>query len=115
MQWAARTALAVMVAAALLPTVIRAATAYSEDPITRAMVICTSTAPAPAPSDGDDKVMVDCPLCTLQAHSTVPMTASPDVLLIQHLGQAVPTLFLQAPRLLFAWAPAQSRAPPVRA
>lgn len=56
-----------------------------------------------------------CPLCGLAGHAlALPQAAlgwSPE----GALSHAVPSLFQQAHRLLFAWAPTQARAPPSRA
>jgi hypothetical protein len=53
-----------------------------------------------------------CPFCGLAGHAP----ALPPALLVWQLddglAHAVPRLFLQAPRALYAWAPAQARAPP---
>ncbi|MDZ7813785.1 MAG: DUF2946 family protein [Ideonella sp.] len=55
-----------------------------------------------------------CALCGLAASPAAPPAASAGPALHQGLSQAVPELFLQAPRPLFAWASAQPRAPPLR-
>ena len=57
-----------------------------------------------------------CPLCGLGAQAPALPPAQPLPLLDDHgLSQALPSLFLQAPRPLFAWASAQPRAPPLTA
>ena len=53
-----------------------------------------------------------CPLCGLAASPAAPPAAAATVVLGSGLSQAVPRLFLAAPRPLFAWATLQARAPP---
>lgn len=53
-----------------------------------------------------------CPLCGLAASPSAPPQAAPSLVLDPGLSQAVPRLFLAAPRPLFAWATLQARAPP---
>lgn len=56
-----------------------------------------------------------CDYCSLQ-NSTPALPSVASVLsLPMELGHEVPELFLQAPRRLHAWSPAQSRAPPLSA
>lgn len=57
----------------------------------------------------------NCPYCALHSDELAPPPAPLGLLPLAELGQAVPTLFLQAPRTLFAWASAQPRAPPLNA
>lgn len=56
-----------------------------------------------------------CPLCGLAGHA--PALAPTLLVWLPDggLSHAVPHLFLQAPRPLFAWAPSQARAPPLNA
>ncbi len=54
-----------------------------------------------------------CPYCALSAPALGLPPAVPAVLPPQALAQAVPALFLHAPRTLFAWRSAQPRGPPV--
>ncbi|OYT85553.1 MAG: hypothetical protein CFE46_17560 [Burkholderiales bacterium PBB6] len=55
-----------------------------------------------------------CPLCGLGGQAPLPPSAPPtDALATPALSHAVPRLFLQAHRPLFAWAAAQPRAPPL--
>ncbi len=53
-----------------------------------------------------------CPYCALSAPALGPPPAVPAVLPPRPLAQAVPALFLHAPRTLFAWRSAQPRGPP---
>ncbi|WP_428504712.1 DUF2946 domain-containing protein [Roseateles sp.] len=54
-----------------------------------------------------------CPFCAMHSDDLAPPPAPVCELQLPELGQTVPTLFLQAPRTLFAWASAQPRAPPL--
>jgi Protein of unknown function (DUF2946) len=56
-----------------------------------------------------------CPLCGLGGSPVAPPPVAAPVTFLIDLGNATPTLFLRAPRPLFAWAAAQPRAPPLRA
>ncbi|WP_090437159.1 DUF2946 domain-containing protein [Duganella sp. CF458] len=56
-----------------------------------------------------------CPFCATHTDIAGPIPASPIVIHPAGLVSAVPRLFLQVPRTLFTWAPAQSRAPPAAA
>ena len=109
-----------MLAFALVPTVSRAmsfvqgGSAWAE--------ICTPQGMRTVLVDGgatDDNMPAtaaagaDCPYCSLCGHLAALPPASPSVLPPMVAEAAVPTLFLQAPRTLFAWASAQPRAPPV--
>jgi hypothetical protein len=54
-----------------------------------------------------------CPFCLTHAGS-FGLPPSPAVVVAVTVGEDVrPPLFFHAPRLLFAWTPAQSRAPPL--
>lgn len=68
-----------------------------------------ATDPAQPESAG---ATMDCPYCAL--HSELALPTTPHAVLIHaiEVSSFVPRLFLQAPRALFIWAPAQSRAPP---
>jgi hypothetical protein len=61
------------------------------------------------------KHMEHCPLCSLSAAAMAWRQPAPAVAEPLGLGQALPALFLHAPRPLFAWASAQPRAPPALA
>lgn len=54
-----------------------------------------------------------CPFCAMHSDDLAPPPAPSIELQLPELGQTLPTLFLQAPRTLFAWASAQPRAPPL--
>jgi len=54
-----------------------------------------------------------CPYCAMHSDDLAPPPAPQLELQIPELGQTLPTLFLHAPRTLFAWASAQPRAPPL--
>jgi hypothetical protein len=53
-----------------------------------------------------------CPLCGLQAAAPALPPAAANGLPLLNLSHALPTLFLAAPRPLFAWRATQPRAPP---
>jgi hypothetical protein len=64
---------------------------------------------APAAQVGQ---LEQCGYCVLSAGAApLPVVASPD-LPVAEAAKALPALFLQAPRTLFAWLSAQPRAPP---
>lgn len=59
--------------------------------------------------------MERCPVCPLHQGSTaLPPAPLLSWLPDSRLAHALPQLFLSAPRPLFAWAPAQARAPPLQ-
>jgi hypothetical protein len=59
--------------------------------------------------------MERCPVCALHQGSTaLPPAPLLSWLPDSRLAHALPQLFLSAPRPLFAWAPAQARAPPLQ-
>lgn len=60
-----------------------------------------------APAAGDH-----CPYCSLAHTPVVPAAAVASVMTPPAGADALPALFLHAPRTLFAWASAQPRAPP---
>ena len=114
-------ALAAMLALALLPSVSHALRFAQGDPQSLAE-ICTPQGMRTVLVDGgatDDNMPAtaaagaDCPYCSLCGHLAALPPASPSVLPPMVAEAAVPTLFLQAPRTLCAWASAQPRAPPV--
>lgn len=54
-----------------------------------------------------------CPACLIQAHAPgLPPAEMAPLPLQATASQAVPSLFLRAPRPLFAWSPLSARAPP---
>ena len=114
-------ALAAMLALALLPSVSHALRFSQGDPLNLAE-ICTPQGMRTVLVDGgatDDNMPAtaaagaDCPYCSLCGHLAALPPASPSMLPPLVAQAAVPSLFLQAPRTLFAWASAQPRAPPV--
>jgi hypothetical protein len=113
-------ALAAMLALALLPSVSHALRFAQGDPLSLAE-ICTPQGMRTVLVDGaaDDNMPAtaaagaDCPYCSLCGHLAALPPASPSMLPPMVAQAAVPSLFLQAPRTLFAWASAQPRAPPV--
>lgn len=56
-----------------------------------------------------------CDYCSLQNSTPALPSVASSLSLPLDLGHEVPELFLQAPRRLHAWSPAQSRAPPLSA
>ncbi|MFY8116566.1 MAG: DUF2946 domain-containing protein [Roseateles sp.] len=59
--------------------------------------------------------MERCPVCPLhQSGTALPPATLLHWLPDSRLAHALPLLFLSAPRPLFAWAPAQARAPPLQ-
>ncbi len=56
-----------------------------------------------------------CPYCSAQFGSALPPAPDLSPSFSVAGGAVVPTLFLIAPRPLFAWSPAHPRAPPARA
>jgi hypothetical protein len=106
-------ALLLFVLATLAPGVSRAMTAW-QGAASPWSVVCTTTAPdgTPTPGDGVAHAMDHCPLCRVQGHApALPPTAALAVLPLA-LSQAVPALFLAAPRPLFAWSAHAPRGPP---
>ena len=71
----------------------------------------TRTASDPQSSPGAEAAR--CPMCLAQAPVALPTPTASNWLMASALSQAVPALFLSAPRPLFSWAPARSRGPPV--
>nr|UOZ97023.1 hypothetical protein NCPCFENI_00929 [Cupriavidus sp.] len=55
----------------------------------------------------------ECPYCSLQTSKF--LTASPVSFASAQMASTLPSLFYQAPKPLFAWAQARSRAPPLSA
>lgn len=66
------------------------------------------------PGDSRAHALEHCPYCS--THTTVPglPPTAPAGLILDAQEHRVPALFLAAPRTLFAWAIAQSRAPPLK-
>lgn len=86
--------------------------------------ICTSTgvkqvkvtdgeSDKPFSSGKHDQHSEDCPFCRTHADTVGLPPTSAAIVFIPAAPQSYPFLFYQAPRPLFTWAPAQSRAPPL--
>ena len=106
--------------AALLPALssARMAVRTAQSPW---LVICSvhnplSSAASRTASDPDSSSgaqTVRCPMCLAQTPVAMPTPTASAWLTVSALSQAVPALFLSAPRPLFSWAPVRSRGPPV--
>jgi len=107
----------VLVLASLAPGVSRAL-AFAKGDAWALGQVCSATASsrtdgAPAPAGDLMHAFEHCPFCALHSDGLVPPPAVPQGLAAPALSFALPALFLHAPRPLFAWAPAQARAPPL--
>lgn len=118
----------VVLLGALAPTVSRWVHASSTLPVPLALLeVCmtreggasrigipASQAPADAAPASDILHLDHCPFCVLQGdgHGMPPANALASVA-ARDVGDAVPALFLQAPRPLHAWAAAAPRGPPL--
>ena len=107
--------------AALAPPLARLLAASNGAGANNSIEICTVAGMRYVSLDqaGPDKApaapamaMDDCPYCTLHADVPALPPSIPLMLAIDTRTGILPTLFYQARRPLFAWAPAQSRAPP---
>jgi hypothetical protein len=106
-------AVVLMLAVALLPTVSRLATAMTNGQLIFLQEICTVSSAA----DGNDapapvKAMTACPYCLLQAELPYPVQPSALAAVVLQPLYFLPRLFHLAPSPLFAWINALSRAPP---
>jgi Protein of unknown function (DUF2946) len=103
--------LVLLVLALLAPTLMRASTDRS--PWTEICTTANKVADAKA-SHGQPAASVHehCDACFSRLDNTGPAPAPLTLALAAPLPQAVPPLFLHAPRPLFAWRGAQPRAPP---
>ena len=102
--------LVTLVMVALVPSLSRAA-AFMQGDVAPWSVVCAAPDPAAAPAEARH-LLEHCPLCVLQAGG---LGLPPDLqqgLAPAALGQAMPMLFLRAPRSLQPWSSAQPRAPP---
>lgn len=97
--------------AALAPSLSRMLHAATAD-LNPWSVVCSVPA-----SNGDHEMIVSehCPACLAPAAGWLPMPEQHAVLAPVALRDQLPRLFLQAPRLLYTWASAQPRAPPLPA
>lgn len=107
--------------ASLAPSISHAINWSSGAAQTVQFEICTSAGlismadpiDAPASPSKHTMAMNDCPMCSIHFdHLGLPPTIFPLLPADTRVGPA-PRLFYQSPRPLFAWAPPQSRAPPV--
>ena len=73
--------------------------------------LATGEAEQPQPAQGVTVHLDHCALCGLAGHAMAPSLVVASATLVKPLTEQ-PTLFLRAPRPLFAWAAAQARAPP---
>lgn len=110
-----RIALALLVVAALLPTLSRML-AFWQHATSPWSVVCTAPAAAgDLAGDAAQMATEHCPMCLVQAPGWHPGTDWSLWSLLPAAAMLLPLLFLWAPRPLFAWASAQPRAPPVLA
>ena len=106
-RFAAGLAILALLLASLAPAITHALRA--QPALAMAAMICTQDR---APDMPHADVWDCCPFCSASAfaHALPPPACEP--LPIEVTEHLVPTLFLLAPRPLFAWAAARSRAPP---
>jgi hypothetical protein len=108
---------------ALAPPISHAFAAKSFSLPQQSVELCTASGVKQAivPSEGTlkpfstvkhDQHFEDCPFCRIHADTPGPAPAAMTVGLRMDVSFPRAFLFYQAPRTLFAWAPAQSRAPP---
>jgi Protein of unknown function (DUF2946) len=106
-----------LVLATLAPGISRAL-AFAKGDASLQGVICSVQPVGQAQGEAPGQAVAsheDCPYCALRADTLAPPPAAQPLLLKAVGAHALPWLFLQAPRLLFAWAPPQARAPPTGA
>jgi len=106
-RFAACLAILAMLMASLAPAITHAIKAQPS--LAMAAMICTQDR---APDTPHADVWDCCPFCSASAlaHALPPPACEP--LRLDAAERPVPLLFLHAPRPLFAWASARSRAPP---
>ena len=105
-------AVALLMAAAMAPTLSRLIQhALPQSAIMAAMCTMPSGDHSGAPSD-DAAHGGQCQMCLLQVQGLLPYPKVEPAAKLAILSDAMPSLFLWAPRPLFAWAAAQPRAPP---
>lgn len=107
-----RFAIAILVMAAMAPSISRLL-AHVTTTATPWQIVCATVPAGQQPTDDAARMATDCALCLLQAQAMAPPPAPPSLAVAAPLGTEVPRLFLHAPRPLFAWASARSRAPPL--
>jgi hypothetical protein len=112
--------LVILVMAALVPSLSRAAALVQGDTAPWSVVCAAPAAGAAGAATSDlaaapaeaRHLLEHCPLCMLQAEGLVlPPHVRPLVAPVAP-GHSVPRLLLRAPRPLHAWSSAQARAPP---
>lgn len=81
---------------------------------TRWVAVDEAAKDAPHPASGQHD-QSHCPACTLQAHGMGLPPQPLDLLVLTPEPEALPFLFLHAPRTLAAWSPSIARAPPASA
>lgn len=111
--------------AALAPALAQAISGVGGDREGRSLEVCTLAgvkhvplAGAAADPTGDDAPMLTpehCPYCSVQFGAFLPVRTAPAELAIQPARQLVPSLYLHAPRPLYAWVVPGPRAPPAHA
>ncbi|MBI3370083.1 MAG: DUF2946 family protein [Burkholderiales bacterium] len=109
--------LLVWLLATLAPGVSRAAAHWRGDATPWSEICSVSSVQRQdqAPASDAAHQLEHCKFCSLQHADLAAPPAAIEMALAAASAIAVPRLLLQAPRLLFAWGPAQSRAPPQRA
>jgi hypothetical protein len=129
-RWMAWVAALAILMGALAPTISHGMRAWSHSPVTWVEVCSSTGAKLIAVSSGlsnkptalsgqgrglpgSEHAGEHCPFCLAHASDVALLPApTPVVPVIAPAAQALPRLFLHAPRTLFAWAPSQARAPP---
>lgn len=128
-------ALFAMLAGALAPTISRAAAAGDQSGVRYWLEVCSASGSnlielavadagrygghglvTAAPADGEGApahlALDHCPYCGAQAGTAALPPHDPPPLIVAQRVMRAPTLFLLAPRPLFAWSSARPRAPP---
>lgn len=126
-RWLGQLLLVLMCVSALAPSVSRMVHAGSEGGVWQllcrgaglgvpvlegAQTPAKALATAPANTPQPEAHQADCPLCWLHHTAWAPAPNVPSHGVLQGLSQAVPSLFLHAPKPLYAWATPHSRGPP---
>lgn len=110
--WVFAIAAALLLLAAMAPTLSRLIQhALPQSAIMAAVCSTPGSAHAGSPADAGTEAG-QCQMCLLQAPGLMPHPQVEPVATLPALSDAMPSLFLWAPRPLFAWAAAQPRAPP---
>ncbi|MGH6645416.1 DUF2946 domain-containing protein [Aquabacterium sp.] len=123
-RWTAWLAIAAVLLGALVPTVSHGVRAWSHAPVSW-VEVCSSTgfklvavtgvkkADAGRGLPSGEHAGEHCPFCLLHANDAAALPSKvPALALSTPATDDLPFLFLHASRGLFAWAPAQARAPP---